>query len=154
MSRAQSAWSKAQTTKSKEQRVVKERPKFRFMDLQIWQDSMEVAGRLFDSVDRLESRGLFRFAEQLRGSGLSMSNNIAEGSGSNSTREFSNFLNIARRSTFQKCECNSGARKTGADAGKRSDRPIRTSRSFVPQNHKLSEDPQRLAPCALRLAHL
>jgi len=30
-----------------------------------------------------------------------MSNNIAEGSGSNSKREFSNFLKIARRSTFE-----------------------------------------------------
>ena len=30
-----------------------------------------------------------------------MSNNIAEGSGSSSKREFSNFLNIARRSTFE-----------------------------------------------------
>lgn len=30
-----------------------------------------------------------------------MSNNIAEGSGSNSKREFSQFLNIARRSTFE-----------------------------------------------------
>lgn len=30
-----------------------------------------------------------------------MSNNIAEGSGSNSKREFANFLNIARRSTFE-----------------------------------------------------
>jgi four helix bundle protein len=38
---------------------------------------MEVAGRLFDLADRLESKTLYRFAEQLRGSGLSMSNNIA-----------------------------------------------------------------------------
>jgi four helix bundle protein len=49
----------------------------------------------------LESRKLYKFAEQLRGSALSMSNNIAEGSGSNSKREFSSFLNIARRSTFE-----------------------------------------------------
>jgi len=81
--------------------MAKERLKFRFMDLEIWQDAMEVAGRLFDLADRLESKRLYRFAEQLRGSGLSMSNNIAEGSGSSSRREFSNFLNIARRSTFE-----------------------------------------------------
>jgi four helix bundle protein len=58
------------------------------MDLEIWQDAIEMAGRLFDIADRLQSRRLYRFAEQLRGSGLSMSNNIAEGSGSNSKREF------------------------------------------------------------------
>jgi len=81
--------------------VGKNRPKFRFMDLEIWQDAIELAEKLFDLADRLESRRLYRFAEQLRGSGLSMSNNIAEGSGSNSKREFSNFLNIARRSTFE-----------------------------------------------------
>ena len=77
------------------------RPKFRFMDLEIWRDAVEIAGRLFDLADRLETKRLYRFAEQLRGSGLSMSNNIAEGSGSGSKREFSNFLNIARRSTFE-----------------------------------------------------
>ena len=81
--------------------MAKERPKFRFMDLETWQDAMEVARRLFDLADRLESKRLYRFAEQLRGSGLSMSDNIAEGSGSSSRREFSNFLNIARRSTFE-----------------------------------------------------
>jgi four helix bundle protein len=42
-----------------------------------------------------------RFAEQLRAAGMSMSNNIAEGSGSSSKKEFKNFLNIARRSTFE-----------------------------------------------------
>jgi four helix bundle protein len=56
---------------------------------------------LFDVADKLESKRLYRFAEQLRGSGLSMSNNIAEGSGSSSKTRFSNFLNIARRSTFE-----------------------------------------------------
>ena len=30
-----------------------------------------------------------------------MSNNISEGSGSNSKKDFNNFLNIARRSTFE-----------------------------------------------------
>ena len=71
------------------------------MDLDIWRDAIDVGAQLFDLADRLESRKLYRFAEQLRGSGLSMSNNIAESSGSSSKREFSNFLNIARRSTFE-----------------------------------------------------
>jgi len=78
-----------------------DRPKFRFMDLEIWQDAIEVGGTLFDIADSLETKKMYRFAEQLRGSGLSMSNNIAEGSGSSSKRDFSNFLNIARRSTFE-----------------------------------------------------
>jgi four helix bundle protein len=81
--------------------MMEPRPKFRFMDLEIWQDAMELGNKLFDLADDLESHKLFRFADQLRGSGLSMSNNIAEGSGSNSKRDFINFLNIARRSTFE-----------------------------------------------------
>jgi four helix bundle protein len=32
---------------------------------------------------------------------MSMSNNIAEGSGSDSRKEFKQFLNMARRSTFE-----------------------------------------------------
>jgi len=75
--------------------------KFRFQDLKIWQLAIEIADALFDIADELERKKLFRFAEQLRGSGMSMSNNIAEGSGSSSKKEFKNFLNIARRSTFE-----------------------------------------------------
>ena len=75
--------------------------KFRFQDLQIWQLAIEIADQLFSIADELESKRLFRFTEQLRGAGMSMSNNIAEGSGSNSKKEFSQFLNIARRSTFE-----------------------------------------------------
>ena len=75
--------------------------KFRFQDLQIWQEAIRIADRLFDIADNLEQMKLFRFAEQLRGAGMSISNNIAEGSGSNSKKEFVQFLNIARRSTFE-----------------------------------------------------
>lgn len=75
--------------------------KFRFQDLKIWQSAIEIANELFDIADDLERKRLYRWAEQLRGSGMSMSNNIAEGSGSSSKKDFSNFLNIARRSTFE-----------------------------------------------------
>ena len=75
--------------------------KFRFQDLEIWRDSIEAAGKLFDIADELESRKLFRFAEQLRAASMSVSNNIAEGSGSSSKKEFFAFLNIARRSAFE-----------------------------------------------------
>lgn len=75
--------------------------KFRFQDLKIWQLAVEIADGLFDIADRLDKKRLYRFAEQLRAAGMSMSNNIAEGSGSDSKKEFKNFLNIARRSTFE-----------------------------------------------------
>jgi len=75
--------------------------KFRFQDLKIWQLAIQIANELFDIADELEKKRLYRFAEQLRGSGMSMSNNISEGSGSSSKKEFNQFLNIARRSTFE-----------------------------------------------------
>ena len=75
--------------------------KFRFQDLEIWNEAIEMGDLLFDIADLLEQKKLFRFAEQLRGAGMSVSNNIAEGSGSSSKNEFKQFLNIAKRSTFE-----------------------------------------------------
>lgn len=75
--------------------------KFRFQDLEIWKEAIEIANILFDIADELEKKKLFRFAEQLRSAGMSISNNIAEGSGSHSKAEFRNFLNIAKRSAFE-----------------------------------------------------
>lgn len=77
------------------------RKMFRFQDLEVWKKTIEIGDKLLDIADVLEKRKLYRFAEQIRGAGLSMSNNIAEGAGSFSDKEFANFLNIARRSTFE-----------------------------------------------------
>ena len=75
--------------------------KFRFQDFEIWKEAIEIGDMLFDIAESLEQKKLFRFAEQLRGAAMSISNNIAEGSGSTSKKEFHQFLNIARRSTFE-----------------------------------------------------
>ena len=75
--------------------------KFRFQDLEIWKMAIEIADELFDIADDLDKKKLYRFAEQLRCAGMSMSNNIAEGSGSSSNKEFAQYLNIAKRSTFE-----------------------------------------------------
>jgi len=75
--------------------------KFRFQDLKVWQLAIEIADELFDIADDLEKRKLYRFAEQLRAASMSISNNISEGSGSESKKDFANFLNIAKRSTFE-----------------------------------------------------
>ena len=74
---------------------------FRFQELRIWQIAIEIANDLFDIADGLERKKLYRFAEQLRGAGMSISNNIAEGSGSNSKKDFKQYLNMAHRSAFE-----------------------------------------------------
>lgn len=74
---------------------------FRFQNLQIWQMAIEVSGSLLDIADEVEERKHYRFAEQLRGAVMSISNNIAEGSGSTSNKDFQNFLKYSRRSVFE-----------------------------------------------------
>ncbi|MBF0123064.1 MAG: four helix bundle protein [Candidatus Omnitrophica bacterium] len=75
--------------------------KFRFQELDVWQRAAALSKKLFEIADKLESSHKYRFAEQLRSATLSITNNIAEGSGSLSVSEFKNFLNISRRSTFE-----------------------------------------------------
>jgi four helix bundle protein len=77
------------------------RPHFRFEDLEIWQMAKRLAVQTHHLANRLETCKYYRYAEQLRGAALSISNNIAEGSGSLHPAEFKQFLNIARRSLFE-----------------------------------------------------
>jgi four helix bundle protein len=74
---------------------------FRFEQLDIWKEAIEISDVLFDYADKADNKRLFKFAEQLRAAGMSISNNIAEGSGSFSDKEFASFLNISRRSVFE-----------------------------------------------------
>jgi four helix bundle protein len=75
--------------------------RFRFEDLQIWHEACRIGDELDELADRLEDARKRRYAEQLRGAALSVSNNIAEGSGSSSNKDFKNFLNIAHRSVAE-----------------------------------------------------
>lgn len=77
---------------------------FRFENLEIWKKSINITERLLDITDDLERKKVYKFAEQLRGAAFSISNNIAKGSGSNSKKEFVQFLNIAKRSCFENAD--------------------------------------------------
>ena len=80
---------------------MKNEKQFRFEDFEIWKKGASFSARLFNLSEQLDKKRLFRFAEQLRAATLSITNNIAEGSGSSSDADFANFLNIARRSVFE-----------------------------------------------------
>jgi four helix bundle protein len=77
------------------------RQHWRFEDLEIWNAAVDLAVEFHRLAETLDQKRLYRYAEQLRGAGLSLSNNIAEGSGSTHKQEFIQFLNIARRSLFE-----------------------------------------------------
>jgi four helix bundle protein len=77
------------------------RPHWRFEDLEIWKKAVDLAVKFHLIAERLDKRRFYRYAEQLRAAGLSISNNIAEGSGSTHKQEFIQFLNITRRSLFE-----------------------------------------------------
>ena len=77
------------------------RPHWRFEDLEIWNKAVDLAVKFHRISERFDRRRFYRYAEQLRAAGLSISNNIAEGSGSVHKQEFIQFLNITRRSLFE-----------------------------------------------------
>ncbi len=113
MSDEQGARRALESAKSKEQNAVGDssplalspslarRPHWRFEDFEIWQSARDLAVKFHRVAGRLQEKRLYRYAEQLRAAGLSLSNNIAEGSGSTHKQEFIQFLNIARRSLFE-----------------------------------------------------
>lgn len=74
---------------------------FRFQTLNIYTGTLRISEEIFIIVRGLQSKRQYSFADQLFRACLSISNNIAEGSGSNSNKEFASYLNIARRSLFE-----------------------------------------------------
>ena len=74
---------------------------FRFQNFEIWKRAIELIDKLLDVAEELDKLHKYKFAEQLRSAALSITNNIAEGSGSSSKQEFKQFLNYSRRSVYE-----------------------------------------------------
>ncbi len=75
--------------------------KFRFEDLDIWKEAIAIASELFKIANALEERKLFRFADQVRGSGMGVPNNIAESTGTSLIGEQQQLLRYAKRECFE-----------------------------------------------------
>lgn len=73
---------------------------FRFEQLEIWRLSITYGKKLYKISLQFPGEEKFALADQLRRSAVSISNNIAEGSGG-SSKDFINFLNIAVKSTLE-----------------------------------------------------
>jgi four helix bundle protein len=74
---------------------------FRFENLEIWKEAISIATMLFRIADKLEQKKLWRFADQLRGVGLSIPNNIAESTGTEKVGEQQQLLRFSRRECYE-----------------------------------------------------
>ena len=74
---------------------------FRFEDFDIWREGIGISQTLFQYARILENRKQYAFADQLRRATISITNNIAEGSGSTSKKDFHHFLTMSRRSLYE-----------------------------------------------------
>ncbi|MCB0667436.1 MAG: four helix bundle protein [Saprospiraceae bacterium] len=75
--------------------------KFRFEDLEIWKEAIDIC-IIFDQIaSALEEKKRFRYADQLRGVGMSVPNNIAESTGTQMRGEQIQLLRFAHRECFE-----------------------------------------------------
>lgn len=74
---------------------------FRFEELDIWKLAIEYADYIYDLTAKLPLNERYNLSDQLRRAVLSVSNNIAEGSGRATARNFNSFLDISLGSIFE-----------------------------------------------------
>ena len=75
---------------------------FSFQDLNVWQKAVLFAEKVIRTIDQLQTpRKHYRLIEQLESAATSVAMNIAEGKGRQTTKEFIQFLFIARGSLFE-----------------------------------------------------
>jgi four helix bundle protein len=75
---------------------------FSFQELKVWQKAVQFAEKVIRTIDDLKApRKHYRLIEQLESASTSVAMNIAEGKGRQSTKEFIQFLYIARGSLFE-----------------------------------------------------
>lgn len=72
-----------------------------FRKLTVWQRSMSFVTRIYRLTSTYPKTEQFGLIDQLRRAAVSISLNIAEGSGSGSNNEFSRFLIMAKRSAYE-----------------------------------------------------
>ena len=75
--------------------------KFRFEDLEIWKEAIEIGMIFLDIADELEEKKLRRFADQGRGVGMGIPNNISGSTGTNMRGEQHQFLRYSKRECFE-----------------------------------------------------
>jgi four helix bundle protein len=74
---------------------------FRFEKLEAWQMAIELAERVYKATNRFPDNERFGLTSQMRRAAVSISSNIAEGSGRASDSGFARFLEIAYGSLME-----------------------------------------------------
>ena len=69
-----------------------------YKDFIVWQKAMDLTVEVYRLVKFLPREETYALSDQMRRAAVSIPSNIAEGQGRNSTKEFINFLAVARGS--------------------------------------------------------
>ena len=77
------------------------KPMFRFEKIEAWQRAREFNAVIYNVLRGFPKEELFALTAQLRRASISISSNIAEGSGRNSDADFAHFLEIAYGSLME-----------------------------------------------------
>ena len=78
-----------------------QRKEFRFERLEVWQLARALNRIVYQATRRFPKEELFGLTSQLRRASISVSSNIAEGSGRNSDADFAHFLEISYASLME-----------------------------------------------------
>jgi four helix bundle protein len=73
--------------------------RFNFKQLNVWHKAMDFTDHCFDITEKI--KGHYRLVEQLEAASASVPQNIAEGKGRNSNKDFVKFLYYSRGSLFE-----------------------------------------------------
>ena len=74
---------------------------FRFEKLEVWQKAVKFADRVYEASRGFPSDERFGLTSQMRRAAVSISSNIAEGSGRSSDKDFAHFIEIAYGSLME-----------------------------------------------------
>lgn len=119
---------------------------FTYESLEIWKLAINFAKEIYNATNKFPQNELYGLTNQLRRAVVSISANIAEGSGATSTKEKLNYLDIAIKSALEvtseiriALELEYINQKTLDDLYKQAETIIRKIRAFkiFLRNHKL-----------------
>ena len=72
-----------------------------YKELIVWQKAMDLVVEVYDLAKRLPKEELYALSDQMRRAAVSVPSNIAEGHSRSSTKEFIQFLSIAKGSNAE-----------------------------------------------------